>query len=204
MTTKTPSAGPGTRQRIVNTTTELFGRHGYSATGMKQIVSGASAPFGSIYHFFPGGKTELAQEVLAASAGIYVGLIDHFFAGRDDLPTATREFFDAAAQALLEADFVDPCPVATVSMEVASTSEPLRLACAAAFALWIDRAAEHFQAAGLERSVARGLAVGMLAALEGAFMLARSARDPELIRVAGDPAVQAVSAAMSARTQKPA
>lgn len=202
--TKTQRTGPGTRQRIVDTTTELFGRRGYSATGMKQIVSGSSSPFGSIYHFFPGGKAELAEEVIAVSAGVYVGLIDHFFDGRDDLAAATREFFAAAAQSLRETDFVDPCPVATVSMEVASTSEPLRLACAAAFELWIGRAAEHFQAAGLDRSVARELAVAVLAVLEGAFMLARTSRDPDVIRVAGEPAVQAVSAAMASRAREAA
>ncbi|WP_455410071.1 TetR/AcrR family transcriptional regulator [Streptomyces hiroshimensis] len=34
----------------------LFRRNGYSGTGLKRIAAEADAPFGSIYHFFPGGK----------------------------------------------------------------------------------------------------------------------------------------------------
>jgi AcrR family transcriptional regulator len=45
----------GTKERIVGTTGELFRRQGYTGTGLKQIVAEAAAPFGSIYHFFPGG-----------------------------------------------------------------------------------------------------------------------------------------------------
>jgi AcrR family transcriptional regulator len=48
-----------TRERIVDASAELFRRQGYSATGVKQIVEAAQAPFGSLYHFFPGGKEQL-------------------------------------------------------------------------------------------------------------------------------------------------
>ncbi|WP_406135094.1 TetR family transcriptional regulator [Streptomyces sp. NBC_01089] len=34
----------------------LFRRHGYSAADLKRIAAEADAPFGSIHHFFPGGK----------------------------------------------------------------------------------------------------------------------------------------------------
>ena len=53
-----------TRTRILDTTADLFRRHGYTGTGMKQIVQAANAPFGSLYHHFPGGKEQLAAEVI--------------------------------------------------------------------------------------------------------------------------------------------
>ena len=31
-------------------------RYGYTGTGLKQIVAAANAPFGSLYHHFPGGQ----------------------------------------------------------------------------------------------------------------------------------------------------
>ena len=52
-----------TRERIVEAGAMLFRRQGWSGTGMKQIAAAAAAPFGSIYHFFPGGKDELSAEV---------------------------------------------------------------------------------------------------------------------------------------------
>jgi len=53
-----------TRDRIVETSAELFRTQGYSATGVKQIVTAAKAPFGSLYHFFPDGKEELGAEAI--------------------------------------------------------------------------------------------------------------------------------------------
>lgn len=56
-----------TRRRILQAGTELFRRSGYTGTGMKQIAEAAGAPFGSIYHFFPGGKAQLGEEVIRTS-----------------------------------------------------------------------------------------------------------------------------------------
>ena len=56
-----------TKDRILDTTAEHFRRYGYTGTGMKQIVAEAKAPFGSIYHFFPGGKEQLGREVILRS-----------------------------------------------------------------------------------------------------------------------------------------
>ena len=51
----------GTKERIVNASAELFRRQGYTGTGLKQVVAEADAPFGSLYHFFHGGKEQLAD-----------------------------------------------------------------------------------------------------------------------------------------------
>ena len=60
----------GTRERIVDSSAELFRRQGYTGTGVKQIVAAASAPFGSLYHFFPGGKEQLGEEVIRWSGAV--------------------------------------------------------------------------------------------------------------------------------------
>jgi hypothetical protein len=54
----------GTGERILFASAELFRRQGYAATGLKQVTGQARAPFGSLYHFLPGGKQQLAEEVL--------------------------------------------------------------------------------------------------------------------------------------------
>src|SRR5260370_46471 len=53
-----------TKERLVETSAELFRRQGFSGTGVKQIVAEASAPLASLYHFFPGGKEQLAAQVI--------------------------------------------------------------------------------------------------------------------------------------------
>jgi AcrR family transcriptional regulator len=56
-----------TREKILDSSGELFRRQGYVGTGVKQIVEEAGAPFGSLYHFFPGGKVELGAETIRRS-----------------------------------------------------------------------------------------------------------------------------------------
>ena len=70
---------PNTRERIVQTSAELFRRQGYNATGVKQIVTAAQAPFGSIYHHFPGGKEQLGAEAIRRSGALYELLIPAVF-----------------------------------------------------------------------------------------------------------------------------
>ena len=192
-----------TRQRIVDTSAELFRRQGYSATGVKQIVTAAKAPFGSLYHFFPGGKEELGAEAVRVSGLRYAQLIRAVFDPAPDLVTAVNDFFTGAADHLVKTDYEDACPIATVALEVSSSSGTMRHACADVFESWIAAGAERFERAGIDRSRARELAVAMLAALEGAFVLARATRSTEPLRVAGELSARAVEVALADRGKAP-
>ena len=176
---------PSTRDRIITTSADLFRRHGYNATGVKQIVAEASAPFGSLYHHFPGGKEQLGAEVVRWSGAQYGQLIDLVFDPAPDVVTAVELFFAGAAQTLEETDYADACPIATVALEVASSSEPLREATAEVFESWVRAAAERFVAAGVAVARSRELAIALLAALEGAFVLSRAWRNTEPLAIAG-------------------
>src|SRR5437763_15618695 len=175
----------GTRDRIVGSTAELFRRQGYTGTGVKQIVAEASAPFGSLYHFFPGGKEQLGQEVIRWSGQMYMQLFVTVTADAPDVATGVERFFEGAAETLEETGYADACPIATVALEVASTNEPLREATADVFDSWISGAAERGVAAGVEPGRARELAMVIIAVLEGAFVLCRAMRTTEPLAVAG-------------------
>jgi AcrR family transcriptional regulator len=187
-----------TRERIVDASAELFRRQGYNATGIKQIVAAAKAPFGSIYHHFPGGKEELGAEAIRTSGALYEQLIPAIFDVAPDAVTGTRMFFAGAAQHLEETNYEDACPIATVALEVSSHSEPMRRACADVFERWIQAGAERHTQAGVSPETARELTIAMLAALEGAFVLARAARSTEALLIAGEMAAGAVQAAIDA------
>jgi AcrR family transcriptional regulator len=175
----------GTKERIVQRSAELFRRQGFAGTGVKQIVAEASAPFGSLYHFFPGGKEQLGEEVIRWSGGIYGQLLDAFYKPGEDPVAATRDFFAAAAQTLRETDYADACPIATVALEVSSTNEPMRQACADVFDGWVDGATERLVESGLTRKRSRELAFSLIGALEGAFVLSRALRSTEPLEAAG-------------------
>jgi AcrR family transcriptional regulator len=65
-----------TKERIVDAGATLFRRQGYAATGVKQIVTEAEAPFSSLYHFFPDGKDELATEIIRSSGHMFQQLVE--------------------------------------------------------------------------------------------------------------------------------
>jgi AcrR family transcriptional regulator len=187
-----------TRERIVESSAELFRRQGYAATGVKQIVTAAQAPFGSMYHHFPGGKEQLGAEAVRTSGALYELLIPAVFDPAPDLASAVRAFFAGAAEHLRETDYEDACPIATVALEVSSSSETMRQACADVFDSWIVAGMPRFTAAGLDEATARRLVIGMISALEGAFVLARATRSIEALNIAGEQMAAAVERALNA------
>jgi AcrR family transcriptional regulator len=189
-----------TRERIVQTSAELFRKQGYAATGVKQIVAAAQAPFGSIYHFFPGGKEQLGAEAIRTSGALYELLIPAVFDPAPDVVTGVRGFFAGAAEHLVETDYADACPIATIALEVSSSSDPMREACAEVFESWIAAGAPRFEAAGLGAEKAREATIAMLCALEGAFVLARALRSTDPLAVAGELAASAVEDALLTRS----
>ena len=192
----TPVPIPTTRERIVDASAELMSRQGYAATGVKQIVTQAQAPFGSLYHHFPGGKEELGTEAIRVSGALYELLIPAIFDPAPDLVSAVRAFFAGAAEHLRQTGYEDACPIATVALEVSSSSEAMRIACAEVFESWIAAGLPRFTAAGLSAPRARELVVAMISALEGAFMLARASRSTEALAVAGELMAAAVQRAL--------
>jgi AcrR family transcriptional regulator len=175
-----------TRDRFVTETAQLLRTQGYAATGVQQIVAAAKAPFGSLYHHFPGGKVDLAAEAIRTSGAAYVALLPAIFDSAPDLPTGVRAFFAEAAEHLIETGYADACPIATVALEVASTNETLRQATADVFDGWLDYGTAYFTDRGLSSGVARGLTLAMVTALEGAFVLDQATRRTDALAMAGE------------------
>ena len=188
-----------TKQRILDSSGELFRRQGYMGTGVKQIVEEAGAPFGSLYHFFPGGKEELGAETIRRSGAIYGLLLGEFIGPEVDLVEGVRSFFAGAAETLIETDYADACPIATVALEVSSSNEALREACADVFNAWIAGGVERFALEGIPREQAREMVIQMLSSLEGAFVLCRALRSVEPLALAGEAIATAAEEALGSR-----
>jgi AcrR family transcriptional regulator len=185
-----------TRERIIQASTSLFMERGYSASGLKQISAASAAPIGSLYHFFPGGKEELAAETLRTSGAAYQALVEAVFDGAPDMVTGVRDCFTGAAEVLRATDYADACPIATVALEVASSDEPLREVTAGIFESWLESATVRLERAGIEAVRARELAIVLVAALEGGFLLSRAAKDTSAMDAIGKAMVELVSSAI--------
>ncbi len=192
-----PATTPSTRDRIVDAGAELFLRRGYVGTGMKQIVAASGAPFGSVYHHFPGGKEELGVAAVHRAGAAYAELVMATLAEHDDVVEGIEAAFRGAADHLRDSGWDDACPIATVALEVAGTSEPLREACAEVFENWFAGLAAWLVAGGVPPERARPLAHTILMLLEGGFLFGRTTRSTEALDVAGLAAAAAVRTALA-------
>ncbi len=185
-----------TKDRILYAAAELFRRKGYTGTGLKEVSAQAQAPFGSLYHHFPGGKEDLGEQVIRVSGAFFLQLFVHIADEAPDVGTAVEDFFRGAGQTLVATDFQDACPIAVIALEVASANETLRVATADVFESWLGEAAARFAAAGADAAQARELALCVVASLEGAFLLCRALRSTEPMDVAGAATAAQVRAAL--------
>ena len=176
----------------------LFGRNGFAATGVKAVLAAASAPYGSLYHFFPGGKQELGVAALTHGGERYRAMLEAAYPPGADVIDATADSFVQAADLLTDSDYAYTCPVATIALEIASIDEPMRVAAAAAFESWLQVMEDRFTAAGMTAERAREVAVEIFCLMEGSLLLARTTRSPEPLRTAGRSATNAVAAGLAA------
>lgn len=187
-----------TRVRLLESATDLFSRQGFGATGIKAVLAAAEAPYGSLYHFFPGGKQELGAAALTYGGERYRELLETVYPQEADVVEATAASFRQAADLLEETDYGYACPIATIALEVANNDELMRTAAAEAFESWLTVLQERFTTAGMTDERARDVAVEIFCLIEGAVLLSRTTRSSVPMHTAGKAAAAAVAAGLAA------
>lgn len=164
------------RTALVDTAAVLFRRQGYAATGVNQILEDADVKAGSLYHHFPDGKQQLAAAVVErVGSGIESRLRE---ALAIDLPVTdiVEGFIDVMAAGLAD-DQRDGCPIEPIATESVNASATVRAASAAVFDGWRRAISERLRVDGWQESDADRTALGLVALVEGALLLARVAGD---------------------------
>jgi TetR/AcrR family transcriptional regulator, lmrAB and yxaGH operons repressor len=191
-----------TRDRLVTAAMEQFRLGGYHGTGIKAILGAAEAPYGSLYHFFPGGKAELGSVAVATSGVAYRELVELYFPDGTDPIVATRAFFTDAAEVMATSGWLDGCPLARVALETADESEAMRAASLAAFESWLAVLERRLGELGVGVDQARATAINLFCLFEGAFLFTRVARSREAFAAAAEGAVAVVEGALSTRPNR--
>jgi TetR/AcrR family transcriptional repressor of lmrAB and yxaGH operons len=166
----------GTRARIIAATTDLLEAQGYHATGLNQILQQSSTPKGSLYHHFPAGKEALAAEAMEAAGQAVTNDLDALIAQGVDFSSALAPLMAFFCERLHTSDFQKGCPVATVTLEIAATSDPIQQACRSVYRGWQVRIEQLLIASGWSPTRAPAMALFALSAIEGALILCRAER----------------------------
>lgn len=177
--------GARTSARLVESMLELIQTRGYSGTGLNTVVAHASAPKGSLYFHFPGGKEALGEKAVALAAERFRAMVVD--GAVDGTPgQVVRRVLDALARLLQEGDYQLGCPVSVVTLEMGAQSDLLRGACADAFESWVAPLAALLTAHGRTPAAARSLATATVSMVEGAMIMSRAQRSVTPLRCAAD------------------
>jgi AcrR family transcriptional regulator len=172
---------------------KLFRRQGFSGTSVAEITTEVDTALSSLYYFFPQGKEQLCEEALRRSGAAFGEFIEGALDSSSSWTRAVHNLFTQAAEWLVETDFVEGSPIATVALEVASSNEALRLVAAEIYGDWLSRITQPLLDDGVPKVKARKLAVHLLSLLEGALLLCRVQRNTEALDVARVRAAEAVA-----------
>uniref|UniRef100_A0AAU2JSH3 TetR/AcrR family transcriptional regulator n=1 Tax=Streptomyces sp. NBC_00049 TaxID=2903617 RepID=A0AAU2JSH3_9ACTN len=175
----------GTRDRLVRTASRLMQHGGYENTPVKQLVREAEATLGSLYHFFPGGKQELAVAAIHFGDQEFAELLRAGLASRPDPAEAVEAVAALLARELEASDWRDGCPVTATALETLGRLPDVQAACARAFANWQDLVAAKLLASGHPEQEARDLAATVVNTLGGAEVSAQVGQSRTPLLVAG-------------------
>ena len=179
------AAPPRSRDRMLETAIDLMRGFGLAGAGINDIVRESGAPKGSVYHFFPGGKAQIAEEALAVYAERVRDFLAAALARGDSPPEKVRALFDAFARRVREGGFRRSCAVGAVSLDLGSADlDGLQPQVAAIFSTWTDTIAAAFDLGSPART--RAFAGLLLTTIEGAYVRARAERSARPFTEAGD------------------
>jgi TetR/AcrR family transcriptional repressor of lmrAB and yxaGH operons len=163
------------RNRMIESAAVLFRERGVHGTSFSDVLEHSGAPRGSIYHHFPGGKAQLAEETTRYAAEFTATALAAALAEEDDPVAAVRAFAAMWRKLLRRTDFLAGCPIVSATLE-GERSPAARDAAGEAFARWEALLAGALERRGAPRGRARSVATLTVAAVEGAIVLARAQR----------------------------
>lgn len=174
------------RERLIVAAARLMREKGYEAMSLRAVVGQAGAPWGSLQHYFPGGKRQLALEAVEFSDHQVRGVIRASMRGAATPQKGLRRFFDVALSTLEDGDFRLGCPIAAVALDASAGDDQIATACRDAMRAWQELIAEGLRARGIPAPRARELGAGTVAIYEGALIMSRLERDLGPMRTAAD------------------
>lgn len=192
--------GAATRQRILDAAADLMYTQGVEGTSIDDVIDASGTGKSQVYHYFS-DKTELVEAVVEAQIERMLGEQALFL---EDLRTmrGLERWRDSVVVGVRGPRGAHGCPIGSLASELADRSETARRNLERGFAVW-----EQWFHVGLERMQQSGelrqdadvdeLAVGLMAAVQGGYLLSQTRRDGRSMAIALDMALSRIRAALT-------
>lgn len=156
---------------LTEVASQLFRLRGYYGVGLNDIIKESGIPKGSLYHYFPGGKEELAIEAINHSKRIVGNEIKEVFSQFEDPVEAFQAHIAQLSKIIDEGGPFLGLSIGTIAGEKHSTSGSIRLACQSAFLSWQSIYKKKILGVGFNEQQSIDLSIVIHALIEGGILL---------------------------------
>ncbi|BBY28564.1 TetR/AcrR family transcriptional regulator [Mycolicibacterium sediminis] len=189
---KLTSRGMATRNRIVMAAAELMHVRGVAATTIDEVLASSATSKSQFYQHFQ-DKTELVYDVISVRADEILSW-QRLRLEKVDSFRGLQQWRDAMVQRCTLRRGLWGCELGSLAAELSDGDDKARMSLAAHFAEWrelLATALERMRDNGVLAAEIDGptLATGLLAAVEGGYLLSQTAHDPRLMQTAIDSAI---------------
>ncbi len=164
------------RSDAVAALAEVFRTYGFEGASLSVITRKTGLGKGSLYHFFPGGKEEMAEAVLAEIRRWFEEEIFRPLREAPDAQAALAQMFAASNRYFRSGRRVCLVGAFALGQERERFGQEIQ----GYFATWIADLANCLQRAGHTRPAAEALAEDTVSGIQGALVLSRSLDEPAL------------------------
>jgi TetR/AcrR family transcriptional repressor of lmrAB and yxaGH operons len=163
------------RALLLDGARQLLAEKGYAGMELRDVAERGLAPRGSIYHHFPGGKTQLAREAAELEGTTIRDLIERSLRERGLKETLTM-FGEVFRRRVADHPERIGCPVAAAALARPEDAE-LAATATAAFQSWERPIAAALRDEGVSTGDAEAFAGLVISTVEGALLRTRAAGD---------------------------
>jgi TetR/AcrR family transcriptional regulator, transcriptional repressor for nem operon len=191
-TERVTARGAATRVRIVTAAADLMYVNGVNATTLDDVRAASATSKSQLYRYFP-DKDALVHAVIATWSETILAR-EHAQLDRLSSFAGLVRWRNVLLELNRRQDGAYGCALGSMAIELSAQDEPARAALADTFADW-----QHLIAVGLQRMQDNGkldpsadpgaLATGLMAALQGGYLLAQTTRDTRQMEIALDMAL---------------
>jgi TetR/AcrR family transcriptional regulator, transcriptional repressor for nem operon len=179
--------GAATKRRIVESAAELIHANGAECVSLDAVMEASGASKSQLYHYFD-NKDALVREVIDFQTRRILEFNSLHLERLDSL-AALRAWRDAIVAVYRAGGSIGGCPLGSLASELAAQSEEARRQLAQSFAAWaavIENGLSRMKERGqIVRSAdPKGMAVAILAAIQGGILLSKTARSSQPLELA--------------------
>lgn len=176
------SAKNNSKDVLIETASRLFRIRGYYGVGLKDIIEESGIPKGSLYHYFPQGKEQLAIAAINHTKDIVVNEIQELFDEIEDPIKAFQTHLEHLSEVIIKNDNIG-FPIGTIAGETHSTSESIRIACQLAFEEWQAIYTKKLLQSGYSNKRSTDLSIVINILIEGAILLSLTSKSKKPLQL---------------------